>query len=77
MYIPYAARKKKSLEPRHDLWVEDVERLSPALVPGLIGAHRLCTQGVEELPCARENSHDGPFWRDVSLELRADAWVRQ
>ena len=77
MYIPHAARNKKSLEPRHDLWVKDVERLSPVMIPGLIGAHRLCTQGVEELPCGRENAHDGSFGRDVSFELRTNAWVRQ
>ena len=77
MYISYAAREKKSLEPRHDLWVEDVERLSPVMIPGLIGAHRLSTQGIEELPCALENAHDWSSGRDVSLELCANAWVRQ
>ena len=76
MYISHAAREKKSLEPRHDLWVEDVERLSPVMIPRLIGAHRLSTQGIEELPCGWENTHDRAFGREVRLELRSDAWVR-
>ena len=76
MYISYAAREKKSLEPRHDLWVEDIERLSPFMIPGLIGAYCLGTQGVEELPCCWEDTHHRAFRREVCLELRADAWVR-
>ena len=59
MYITHASRREVAFETREDLRVEDIIRLSSALVPRLVGAHALGPEGVDDFCRRGKDAHDG------------------